>query len=110
MDCAFVSGCLCACIPWVLRPASTADGLALPLDDAKVRTEFGVVDRLRCVGCVPLRSRVLALKLAPTFPGARLETRRAESSVLDNLLRGVHDEVVVRFYDPSTGALAPHKY
>jgi len=108
MDCAFVSGRTAAhCIPgcwaglyhWMLT--------ALPLDDAKVRTEFGVVDRLAALDAFHSMPEYYS-KFHPYFQNIVWNDGKVD--VLDNLLRGVHDEVVVRLYDPSTGALAPHKY
>jgi hypothetical protein len=108
MDCAFVSGRTAAhCIPGCWAGLYHWMRTALPLDDAKVRTEFGVVDRLAALDAFHSMPEYYS-KWHPYF--LNIVWNDGKVDVLDNLLRGVHDEVVIRFYDPSTGGLAAPEY
>ena len=108
MDCAFVSGRTAAhCIPGCWAGLYHWMRTALPLDDAKVRTEFGVVDRLAALDAFHSMPEYYS-KWHPYFQN--IVWNDGKGDVLEDLFRGVHDEVVIRFYDPSTGGLAAPEY
>ena len=108
LDCAFVSGRTAAhCIPGCWAGVYHWMVTAWLLEDAAVRTEFGVVDRLAALD---------AFHAMPEYYSEHhiyfqnIVWNDGKVGVLDDLFRGVHDAVVVRFYDPSKGALAAPEY
>ncbi len=108
LDCAFVSGRTAAhCIPGCWAGLYHWMRTALPLDDDKVRTEFGVVDRVAALDAFHSMPEYYS-DHHPYFQN--IVWNDGKGDVLDDLFRGVHDEVVIRFYDPSTGGLAAPKY
>ena len=108
IDCAFVSGRSEAhCIPGCWQGVYHWMETAWPLDNAALQDDFGVVGRV---------AALTAFHSAPEYHSL-LHIRQQnlmwvflKGNVLDDFFGGVYSTLIVRFYDPATGAPAARKH
>ena len=108
IDCAFVSGRREAhCIPGCWQGVYHWMVTAWPLDDAALQDDFGVVGRV---------AALQAFHAAPEYYSL-LHIRQQnlmwtflKGLALDDFFGGVYSTLIVRFYDPATGAPAVREH
>ena len=108
LDCAFVSGRFEAhCIPGCWAGVYHWMVTAWPLRLKRVRTEFGVVGRVAALDAFHALPEYYSLY---HIYFQNIMFTYVKGLVLDRFFSGVYAALIVRFYDPATGALAAREY